>query len=56
MRKFELAEFLRQLDTVLAESPSLHADADSEVAATWSSQLDSAKLRPRPIRDMSPAG
>lgn len=42
------------LDDVLAESPSLHADADGEVAASWQHQVERAALRHHPVRDMPP--
>ncbi|MGE5492270.1 MAG: hypothetical protein ACM31P_13385 [Actinomycetota bacterium] len=44
------------LEQVLSESPSLHADADSEVAATWKHQLENAALRHIPVRTMPAIG
>lgn len=49
-----LAGHLRLLAGVLDESPSLHADADSEVAAAWQDQTEGARLRHRPVREMPP--
>lgn len=49
-----LAEHMRLLAGVLEESPSLAADADAEVSATWERQLEGSRLRHRPIREMPP--
>lgn len=49
-----LVDHLHRLDGILEESPSLHADANLEVAATWQHQVEDAKRRHLPIREIPP--